>query len=120
MGLGLAVLALGVGLALSVVGATWWLTRRAWQQRKAAKPVVLVMAALVVASVAAGALGTVLGVVKGAGAIGGASIDTSQKARILAEGISEAMNCGALTILVWVPSAIATYMLTRSKRPAGS
>jgi len=42
-----------------------------------------------------GLLGTVTGLIKSFGAVGGESVDPSQKARILALGISEAMNCTA-------------------------
>ena len=40
-----------------------------------------------------GLLGTVTGLIKSFGAVAGGSIDPSQKATILANGISEAMNC---------------------------
>ena len=46
-------------------------------------------------SMLSGLLGTVSGLIKSFGAVGGESVDPSQKARILAEGISEAMNCTA-------------------------
>ena len=42
-----------------------------------------------------GLFGTIVGLIKAFGAVGGESVDPSQKARILAEGISEAMNCTA-------------------------
>jgi len=40
-----------------------------------------------------GLLGTVSGLIRSFGAVSGESVDPSQKARILAEGISEAMHC---------------------------
>lgn len=40
-----------------------------------------------------GLLGTVYGLIQSFGAVSGESVDPSQKARILAEGISEAMHC---------------------------
>jgi biopolymer transport protein ExbB/TolQ len=46
-----------------------------------------------------GLFGTIVGLIKAFGAVGGESIDPSQKARILAEGISEAMNCTAWGLL---------------------
>lgn len=46
-----------------------------------------------------GLLGTVLGLIKSFGAVGGESVDPSQKARILALGISEAMNCTAFGLI---------------------
>src|ERR1700741_2938777 len=42
-----------------------------------------------------GLLGTVTGLIMSFGAVAGESVDPSQKARVLAEGISEAMNCTA-------------------------
>jgi biopolymer transport protein ExbB/TolQ len=47
-----------------------------------------------------GLLGTITGLIKAFGAVGGESVDPSQKARILAEGISEAMNCTAFGLMV--------------------
>lgn len=42
-----------------------------------------------------GLLGTVSGLIRAFGAVAGQSVDPSQKATILADGISEAMNCTA-------------------------
>jgi biopolymer transport protein ExbB/TolQ len=53
-----------------------------------------------------GLFGTIVGLIKAFAAVGGESIDPSQKARILAEGISEAMNCTAWGLL----SAITCLM----------
>ena len=53
-----------------------------------------------------GLFGTITGLIKAFGAVGGESVDPSQKARILAEGISEAMNCTAFGLL----SAIAALV----------
>ncbi len=47
-----------------------------------------------------GLLGTVSGLIASFGAVAGESVDASQKARILAEGISEAMNCTAFGLIV--------------------
>src|ERR1700733_2986985 len=47
-----------------------------------------------------GLLGTVSGLIRSFGAVSGESVDPSQKARILAEGISEAMNCTAFGLIV--------------------
>jgi len=46
-----------------------------------------------------GLFGTITGLIKAFAAVGGESIDPSQKARILAEGISEAMNCTAFGLI---------------------
>jgi biopolymer transport protein ExbB/TolQ len=53
-----------------------------------------------------GLFGTIIGLIRAFSAVGGENIDPSQKARILAEGISEAMNCTAWGLL----SAIACLM----------
>jgi hypothetical protein len=105
---------LGLG-SVFVVG--WWL-RRLWRRRKelgfGRRMLVLVVGALVLF----GALGTLAGLVKAFGAVGGESVDPSQKARILAEGISEAMNCTAFGILFGLPSSIALALLTRKRGTA--
>jgi biopolymer transport protein ExbB len=53
-----------------------------------------------------GLFGTIVGLIKAFGAVGGEAIDPSQKARILAEGISEAMVCTAFGLI----SAIVALM----------
>lgn len=53
-----------------------------------------------------GLFGTIVGLIKAFGAVGGESVDPSQKARILAEGISEAMVCTAFGLV----SAITALM----------
>jgi hypothetical protein len=55
----------------------------------------------------AGFLGAVIGIIKSCSAVGGESVDPSQKARILAEGISEAMNDAAFAMLVMLVSGAA-------------
>jgi hypothetical protein len=50
--------------------------------------------------------GSVSGVLRSMGAVSGDSGGPSQKARMLGEGISEAMNCGALGFLVAVVGAM--------------
>lgn len=103
---------LGFGLVF-VIG--WWL-RRLWRRRKelgvGRRVLVLVVGALVLF----GTLGTLVGLVKAFGAVGGESVDPSQKARILAEGISEAMNCTVFGLLLGVPSSLALALLTRKRK----
>ena len=53
-----------------------------------------------------GLFGTIVGLIKAFGAVGGESIDPSQKARILAEGISEAMNCTAFGLIAAIVALI--------------
>jgi biopolymer transport protein ExbB len=58
-----------------------------------------------------GLLGTIAGLIKSFGAVGGESVDPSQKARILAEGISEAMNCTAFGLMVAITGLIGFAIL---------
>jgi biopolymer transport protein ExbB/TolQ len=55
--------------------------------------------------------GTVMGLIKSFGSVGGASIDPSQKATILASGISEAMHCTAFGLAVAVFGLIGYAIL---------
>lgn len=56
-----------------------------------------------------GLLGTIIGLIGAFGAV--ANADASQKARILADSISEAMNCTAFGLLVAIPALIAYSVL---------
>src|SRR5712675_900248 len=58
-----------------------------------------------------GLLGTIAGLIKSFGAVGGESVDPSQKSRILAEGISEAMNCTAFGLIVAIIGLIGYAVL---------
>lgn len=58
-----------------------------------------------------GLLGTVSGLIVSFGAVSGESVDPSQKARILAEGISEAMNCTAFGLIVAIIALIGFAVL---------
>jgi biopolymer transport protein ExbB/TolQ len=58
-----------------------------------------------------GLLGTVSGLISAFGAVSGESVDPSQKARILAQGISEAMNCTAFGLIVAIMALIGFAVL---------
>lgn len=60
-----------------------------------------------------GAYGTGVGLIKVMAATGGESIDPSQKARIMAEGISEAMNCIAGAVVLFLLYFLAAYLVAR-------
>jgi biopolymer transport protein ExbB len=62
-------------------------------------------------SMLSGLLGTVSGLIVSFGAVSGESVDPSQKARILAEGISEAMNCTAFGLIVAILGLVAFAVL---------
>ena len=58
-----------------------------------------------------GLLGTVTGLIKSFGSVAGESVDPSQKARVLAQGISEAMNCTAFGLLAAIIALIGFAVL---------
>lgn len=86
----------------------------ATRQRELPKSARIVTGILSAAAVLGG-FGTVVGLVKAFGAVGGESVDPSQKARVLAEGIAEAMNCTAAGVVVWLPSVIVLMVVTRRR-----
>ncbi len=59
-----------------------------------------------------GLLGTIVGLIKAFAAVGVESVDASQKARLLAEGISEAMNCTAFGLLTAIVALVGYAGLT--------
>lgn len=61
-----------------------------------------------------GLFGTIVGLIKAFGAVGGESVDPSQKARILAEGISEAMNCTAFGLISAI-TALSGFAIMQGK-----
>jgi len=61
-----------------------------------------------------GLFGTITGLIKAFGAVGGESVDPSQKARILAEGISEAMNCTAFGLISAI-TALSGFAVMQGK-----
>ncbi|MGC4093315.1 MAG: MotA/TolQ/ExbB proton channel family protein [Polyangiaceae bacterium] len=93
--------------------ATLWWSLRIWKRRNELPRWAQLAAGLAAASAVLGGFGTVAGLLKAFGAMGSTSEDPSQKARMLGEGIATAMNCTALGIFVWLPSAIALALLTR-------
>ena len=62
-------------------------------------------------SMLAALFGTVMGLIKSFHSVGGESVDPSQKARILANGISEAMHCTAFGLAVAVFGLIGFAIL---------
>lgn len=59
-----------------------------------------------------GLFGTIVGLIGSFGSVGGESIDASQKARILAAGISEAMNCTAFGLLTAIVALVGYAILS--------
>jgi len=58
-----------------------------------------------------GLFGTVLGLIRSFGAVSKPGVDQAQKATILAEGISEAMNCTAFGLMIAIAGLIAFAVL---------
>jgi MotA/TolQ/ExbB proton channel family protein len=108
-----------INLAGLIVGILLWRERArgASAQVRFASPGVI---AACTTLVAIALLTTVAGVVKAFGAVGGESVDPSQKARILAEGISEAMNMIALATLVATPVSVAILIYAAFRRSRSS
>ncbi len=114
----LAVAGVGLFVALLVVtlfGASLWWVAHLWKRYEALSWVARAVLLVMTTGMVTGVLGTLFGLAKAFGAVGGESIDPSQKARILAEGISEAMNCTGFGLLVFIPCAIALFFVTRGK-----
>jgi len=61
---------------------------------------------------ALGVCGMLMGLIKAFGAVGGESIDPSQKARVLAEGISEDMNCSVFGLLPVLAMSVFLVIIT--------
>ena len=113
---GATVLVVWFLLSFAGAAATAWSSQRLWKRRKQVPSSTRIIAILALVTAMIGALGTAVGLLKALGAAGGESVDPSQKARIIAEGISEAMNCTALGLAVWVPSAVALFWVNRRQR----
>lgn len=67
-------------------------------------------------SMLCGLFGTIVGLIKAFGVVGSGSIDPASKARLLAEGIGEAMNCTAFGLLVAILSVAAYAFLNNWAR----
>lgn len=78
------------------------------------------IACAVLSTLGAG-LGVLSGLIKVFGAVGGESVDPSQTARILAEGISEAVNCAAVGLVTGpLPIAALIVIAIRTRRPGAA
>ena len=104
-------------LGVAWVGVTVKVLRRVWKRPQNAPLLTKLLASVVVASALYGALGTLLGMAKGFSVLGQErAVDPSPKARILAEGIAQSMNCAALGLALWIPSVIAVFVVTRGSK----
>jgi biopolymer transport protein ExbB/TolQ len=59
-----------------------------------------------------GLFGTILGLIGSFGSVASESVDTTQKARILAAGIAEAMNCTAFGLLTAIVALVGYALLS--------
>ena len=115
-------------LVLGVIGAFGWL---AWVWSRTPEDVrasvsstkrgaVIALASVSLAAWALGLVMTVVGLVRAFGAV--ADVDPEDKARLLAEGISSAMNWTAIGLLPMPVAVIVTfvagYRLLRATHPA--
>ena len=104
-------------LAVLGVGLTVWMVARVLRRRSQVRAVWIGALLVNGAAVAYAVFGAILGLVRAYEAIGGESVDPTERARIVAEGISEVINCTAFALLVWVPSLVVAFVLTRPKKP---
>jgi hypothetical protein len=104
---------------VAVVAVLVWTTK---VRRRRMAPGFVVWTAYALATVAGLAIGSgLVGALRaGSSAMSGEGLDPSQKARALAEGISELMNCGAFGLLVAVAGAgwlgVWSWILARRSR----
>lgn len=103
-------------LYLAAAALTLWLVRHVWKRRKRVGALTKLLAVLLIAAVALGPIGGVLGMLKGLAALGGANVDPAWKARVLGEGIALFMNCSALALLIWLPAFVTAFNLMRRGR----
>lgn len=99
-----AILAVWLAMALAGAMATLWWGRSLWTRRHQLAARTKVIASTAMVASVWGALSTVVGLVGLFGAAGGESVDPSQRARVLAEGISAAVNGIAFGLLLWLPT----------------
>jgi hypothetical protein len=103
---------------LGLVGAVAmvWGSIRLWRRGREVPLLVRAAAATLAALAGSAVLGTVIGLVMALSAVGGESVDPSEKARSLAEGIAAVMNWTALGLLILVPGGIILLSATRKRR----
>ena len=70
---------------------------------------------LIAVTALVGSVGTLLGLIQVFGAMRGESVDPSQKARALGEGIAQAMNCAALVVAVGVTGGVVAAVARLQK-----
>jgi biopolymer transport protein ExbB/TolQ len=105
----------GVLTNLAAIVLLWAALRT--QARERLRPLKRRAIACAVLTTLGAGLGVLFGLIKAFGAVGGESVDPSQKARILAEGISEAINCVAVGLVTGpLPIAVLIAIVVRTRR----
>lgn len=97
-----------IAIAISIALWVRWL----WMRYQAARRSLIAWMLTTVVLLAHGVCGTLMGLIKAFGAVGGESIDPSQKARVLAEGISEGMNCSVFGLLPLLVIPVVLVVIT--------
>ena len=103
----------GLVVALTLALSFW---ARSLARRSTAPPWVRFLPWVVAACGLCGALATSVGLLASLGAITGESVDPSQKAAILANGIAESMSSGALSVMILAGFGILLVVLTWTTR----
>jgi hypothetical protein len=104
-----------IGFNTGLIAYAFWLRRRE-RARTLLRRLVLACGATLLLS---GVFGVIIGLRAAFGAVGGESFEPSQKARILAEGISEAMNCTAFGVVAFfLPTLVSLVLFLRARRQA--
>jgi cell division protein FtsW (lipid II flippase) len=95
---------------IAAAGVAWW-ARRLWTKREELSLGAKALAALVALILIVAALGTVASIAKAFIAVDGEAVDPSEKARLVAEGISAAMNLTSLGIATALVGAVILRLI---------
>ena len=112
----IAILVVWFFIILVVAVATIRLATRVFGRTNAFGVIAKTIATLATLGATIALLGTFAGLLTVFRAVAGRISDVTQKARMLAEGISEAMNCTAFGILIWLPFFITMLVIARRKK----
>jgi len=94
-------------VVMFVATATLWLGARVFRKANAFGAMTKIVASMAAIGAAVALGSTLVGLLRVFVFGGGKSADITQRARFVAESISEAMNCTAFGIVLWIPSFVA-------------
>jgi hypothetical protein len=100
-------------VSAAVAGTCW--ARRLWTRRKELSLGTRVAAALLAGTTLTAAVGTVVGLAKAFSAVDGETLNPADNARVVAEGISGAMNFTALGIASALLGAVILSLMMRKR-----